>query len=243
MNSDGNGGRIREPENPASAIILFGPPGAGKGTQARRIAPILGVPHISSGDILRDNIRNGTPLGRSADLAMRQGSLVPDHLVCSMIARRMLERDCVRGLVLDGFPRTVPQAEALDEHLTRPATSRSQARVQPLAIQIVVGRITLLRRLMARHACPVCGGIYNDEMQPPRVPGLCDLDGAALLTRGDDQEHTIHERLRVYERQTLPLVEYYSQRSCLAEVDGEASVEIVTQRLLQIAEERIGLRR
>ena len=243
MNSDRNGSSTRELENPVIPIILFGPPGAGKGTQARRIAPILGVPHISSGDILRDNVRTGTPLGRCADLAMRQGNLVPDHLVCSMIARRMLERDCVRGFVLDGFPRTVPQAEALDEHLSLPATSRSQSCARPLAIQIVVGRLTLLRRLMARHACPACGRIYNDLTQPPGVAGVCDLDGAALVTRGDDQEQTIRERLRVYECQTLPLVDYYSQRSCLAEIDGEASVEIVTQRVLQIAESRIGLRR
>ncbi len=210
-------------------IILLGPPGSGKGTQAKKIVERYGVPQISTGDILRDNVARGTELGRKAKAVMERGELVPDDLVCGMVAERLQQADCAKGFILDGFPRTVAQAEWLDSLLQGKFFENKKAcRKPPVVIDIAVGYNTLLKRLAGRRSCPSCGRIYNVHFQPPRVPDTCDVDGAKLVTRKDDSEAVIEERLKAYERQTKPLTDYYRRQGRLREVDGERPVEQVT---------------
>jgi len=210
-------------------IVLLGPPGAGKGTQAKLIAETYGIPQISTGDILRDNVARKTELGVKAKEIMGCGDLVPDELVCGMVADRLTQADCVRGFILDGFPRTVRQAEWLDAQLGKMRTGqdskRQQAYAPPVVIRLVVEYNQLLQRLTGRRSCPTCGLIYNVYYQPPKVQGICDVDGTPLVTRRDDTEEVIAERLKAYEQLTLPLVEYYGARSRLIEVNGDQPVE------------------
>jgi adenylate kinase len=211
--------------------VLLGPPGAGKGTQAKLIAETYGIPQISTGDILRDNVARKTELGVEAKAIMERGDLVPDELVCSMVADRLVQADCVRGFILDGFPRTVRQAEWLDAQLEKMRAGKDnkvrQACAPPVVIRLVVEYNQLLQRLTGRRSCPTCGLIYNVYYQPPKVQGICDVEGTPLVTRRDDTEEVIAERLKAYEQLTLPLVEYYGARGRLIEVNGDQPVEAV----------------
>ena len=212
-------------------IVLLGPPGAGKGTQAKLIAETYGIPQISTGDILRDNVARKTELGMKAKEIMGRGDLVPDELVCGMVADRLMQADCVRGFILDGFPRTVRQAEWLDAQLEKMRAGKDskgqRACAPPVVIRLVVEYNQLLQRLTGRRSCPTCGLIYNVYYQPPKVQGICDVDGAALVARPDDAEEVIAERLKAYEQLTLPLVDYYGARGRLIEVNGDQPVEAV----------------
>lgn len=215
-------------------IILMGAPGAGKGTQAKAIAQLYSIPQISTGDILRDNVDRRTELGNKADPIMKSGGLVPDGLMLAMVDDRLRRPDAHRGFILDGFPRTVAQAEWLDEYLQ---SARFDGRkMPPVVINIRVGYNQLLQRLTGRRSCPVDGKIYNIYFQPPRQEGLCDSCGAPLVQRKDDKEDVISERLKSYERQTLPLVEYYRQQGRVHELDGELPVDQVTADTLAIIE-------
>ncbi len=223
-------------------IILLGPPAAGKGTQAKLIAQTFGIPQISTGDILRANVAAKTDLGLRAKAIMERGDLVPDELVCDMVASRLQEADCARGFILDGFPRTVGQAEWLDTQLAsmrerkKGDVAARQACAAPVVIRLVVDYNVLLRRITGRRSCPTCGRIYNVYFQPPKVQGNCDFDGSALVTRPDDEESVFAERMRAYEQQTLPLVDYYRERGRLIEVDGEQPVEEVMAQAFRAIE-------
>ncbi len=210
------------------AIIFIGPPGAGKGTQAKEIARRFGVPHLSTGDMFRDHVGRGTPLGLQAKPIMERGGLVPDAIVMGMVEERIARPDCSAGFVLDGFPRTLAQAESL----ARLLNSRNMP--QPLVLHFVVDRTKLLQRLTGRRTCKVCGEIYNIYDRPPKVPGRCDNDGGELTVRPDDREEVIASRLTTYEQQTQPLVAYYRDRGVLQDVDGSADVDAVTGRVLDI---------
>jgi adenylate kinase len=220
-------------------VILLGAPGAGKGTQAKKIVELYGIPQISTGDILRANVANGTELGKQAKAIMERGDLVPDQLVCDMVANRLQEADCARGFILDGFPRTVAQAEWLDGFLSGKLFAKQGcAGMQPLVIEIAVGYDQLMKRLTGRRTCPACGRIYNVYFQPPRVDEVCDVDGNKLITRKDDCEETISERLKAYEKQTKPLTEYYKAKGGLVVIDGEREMETVTAEALKVFEQR-----
>lgn len=216
-------------------IILLGPPGAGKGTQAKQIAARYGVPHISTGDILRDNRQRSTELGKKAATIMDRGELVPDQLVNGMVADRLRQADCVRGFILDGFPRTVAQAEWLDGFLKECAKPPSVA-LAPVVIKLDVDYNEVLRRLGGRRSCPTCGRIYNVYLQPPRVADTCDVESSRLVARSDDSEAVISERLKAYDRQTLPLAEYYRKSGRLREVNGDQPVERVTAEMFKAIE-------
>lgn len=210
-------------------IILLGPPGAGKGTQAKQIVERYGIPQISTGDLLRENVKLGTELGKKAKAVMDAGKLVSDELVCDMVAERVARPDCARGYILDGFPRTVGQAEWLDGFLS------ARGSKQPLrVIQIKVDYDKLFKRLTGRRTCPVCGTIYNIYFNPPKVDELCDKEGAKLISRKDDSEEAIGTRLTAYDKETLPLVEYYRQRGVLTEINGDAPPEQVTGELFDV---------
>lgn len=213
-------------------ILLLGAPGAGKGTQAKSIVEYFDIPQISTGDLLRDNVARGTQLGLQAKAVMDKGELVPDPLVCDMVAERLARPDCARGFILDGFPRTVAQAEWLDSFLGGLAAKQPASKLPPVVIDIAVGYNQLLQRLTGRRSCPTCGRIYNIHFQPPRIADICDWDGTKLVTRRDDREEVISERLKAYEQQTLPLVEYYRRQGRLRQVNGEQPVEAVTAETL-----------
>jgi adenylate kinase len=215
-------------------LVLMGAPGAGKGTQAKIIAEQYCIPQVSTGDILRDNVARGTDLGKKADPIMKSGGLVPDELMLAMVADRLSQPDAKRGFILDGFPRTVGQAEWLDGFLQ--SASFGGRQMPPVVINVKVGYNQLLQRLTGRRTCPVDGRIYNIYFQPPKKEGLCDSCGAPLVQRKDDKEDVISERLKSYERQTLPLVEYYRRQGRVYEVNGEAPVDQVTQQTLSVIE-------
>jgi adenylate kinase len=212
-------------------IILVGPPGAGKGTQAKQIVERYGIPQISTGDLLRENIKLGTPLGQKAKPIVESGGLVSDELMNEMVAERIARPDCARGFILDGFPRTVGQAEWLDGFL-----SARGSKLPLRVIRIAVDYDKLIKRLTGRRTCPVCGTIYNIYTNPPRVDGICDKEGAKLTFRKDDNEEAISTRMKAYEKETLPLVDYYRQRGILTEIDGDATAESVTKQLFSALE-------
>lgn len=212
------------------AVIFLGPPGAGKGTQAKRLAQRYGVPHLSTGDMFRDHVGRGTKLGRLAKPIMERGELISDEIVLGMVEERVSRPDCANGFVFDGFPRTLAQAEKLDLILDRLHFGR------PLVIHFLVDQDALLRRLTGRRTCSVGGEIYNVYEHPPKVEGRCDNDGGELVQRPDDRPEVIRERLAAYERQTKPLVDYYRRRGALVEVNGAADMETVARSLLRILE-------
>ena len=224
---DGRAGTATEKPTQVGPVILLGAPGAGKGTQAKLIMQRYGVPQISTGDLLRDNVARATELGKKAKAFMDKGELVPDPLVCEMVADRLRQSDCAQGFILDGFPRTVAQAEWLDSLLQDEFFQKRYAG-PPVVVNIQVGYNQLLRRLTGRRTCPTCGRIYNVYFQPPRVADTCDVDDSKLVTRKDDSEEVIAERLKAYERQTLPLIDYYRRRERLREVDGDQAPDKVT---------------
>lgn len=199
--------------------ILLGPPGAGKGTQADRIVEKYNIPHISTGDIFRENIKNGTELGMKAQEYMNKGELVPDDLVIEIATDRLLKDDCKDGFLLDGFPRTVYQAEKLDEFLTAHGQKLDKV------LDLEVGEDILIARLTGRRVCKNCGASYHVVNVPPAVEGICDKCGGPLFQRKDDNEETAKNRISVYNKETAPLVDYYEKAGCLAKIDGAASLE------------------
>ncbi len=207
-------------------IVLLGPPGAGKGTQAQVISEKLGLPHISSGDIFRENLKNQTELGWQAETYMKRGELVPDDITVAMIRERLSRPDCLAGALLDGFPRTTSQAEALASML---AGFSGQVDAVPY---ISVAEDVLVERLTGRWTCRQEGHVYHEKFNPPKVAGRCDLDGSELYQRDDDKAETVKRRIRVYLEQTAPLIEYYRQRGVLLEVDGALPIEQVSAELL-----------
>lgn len=221
-------------------IILLGAPGAGKGTQAKLMSKTFGIPQISTGDLLRDNVARQTPLGIKAKTVMGTGALVPDQLVLDMVSGRLQDADCRRGFILDGFPRTVPQAEWLDGFLEQVREGKDAACkaacAPPVVIQLQVDYGKLLERIAGRRSCPSCGRIYNVYLQPPKVEGICDVEGATLICRPDDREDVVKERLKTYERQTLPLADYYKSRGRLVVVDGDQPVEEVMRQAFSAIE-------
>jgi len=210
-------------------VVLLGPPGAGKGTQAKRISQHFGIPQISTGDLLRDHILRGTEYGKRAQALIERGELAPDDLVCAMVSERLAQPDCLQGCILDGFPRTVTQAKWLDKYLAENHFFETKKGCNQLVVlRFVVEYNELLQRLTGRRTCPTCGRIYNVHSQPPLVEGVCDVDGSTLITRKDDRDDVIMERLKTYERQTLPLVNYYAQRFRLSEIDAAKDLDQVT---------------
>jgi adenylate kinase len=208
-------------------LVLLGPVGAGKGTQARRIATRYNVPHIASGDLLRQHRRNGTELGKQAISYMDRGALVPDDLVINMIIDRMQQPDANHGVLLDGFPRTLAQAQALDRELER------EGRSLRMALYLEVPFEVLVERAAGRWTCPVDGATYNYTVNPPKVEGVCDLDGASLYQREDDRVEVVSERIKVYIQDTIPVVEYYRDRGILREIDGTRDIDDVAHDITQ----------
>jgi len=210
------------------AVIFIGPPGAGKGTQAKEVARHYGVPHLSTGDMFREHVSRGTPLGRQAKPLMDSGALVPDSIVLGMVEERIARPDCARGFVLDGFPRTEPQAEGLAALLEKRGFR------DPVVVHFVVDDGLLLRRLTGRRVCKVGGENYNIYDRPPKVPGRCDNDGGELLQRPDDREEVVAPRLQAYERQTFPLIAYYRAHGVLQDVDATGPVDDVARRVMEV---------
>ena len=219
----------RSAGNDAVRVIFLGPPGAGKGTQAVRLAAYLGVPKISTGEMLRTAIAKDTPLGREAGPLIDKGNLVPDPLLVALIAERTAESDCKSGFVLDGFPRTLPQAAGLER---MPGGDPRGF----LVFDFEVPREELMRRLSGRRWCPKCQATYHATNQPPRRPGICDVCSSTLVQRDDDMEAVVERRLAEYDQRTLPLIEYYDTRTRLIRVDGYRSPDVVFQDLLSAVE-------
>jgi adenylate kinase len=209
-------------------LVLLGPPGAGKGTQARELARIYGVPHLSTGDMFRDHVAKGTELGRRAKPIMESGQLVPDEIVLGMFEERVARPDCAAGFVLDGFPRTVPQAERLEEILSQLPLRRLLAVNLVLNLDIAVGRIA------SRRTCKACGTTYSTDGKAQAVPGKCDACGGELMQRQDDHEDVVRKRLEAYEQQARPLVDFYRRRGQLAELDGSLDIVTVQRNLLAL---------
>lgn len=209
-------------------VIMLGAPGAGKGTQAKMIADKCRIPHISTGDIFRANIKNGTELGAKAKSYMDKGLLVPDELVCDLVVDRIQQADCERGYILDGFPRTIPQAEALE------AALNAIEQKLDYAINIEVPDDNIINRMSGRRACVGCGATYHLVFNPTKVEGICDACGEALILRDDDKPETVKKRLDVYHDQTQPLIDFYSDRNVLVEVDGTQSMEKVFEDIMKI---------
>lgn len=207
----------------AQALVLLGAPGAGKGTQAREVSGEFGIPQISTGDILRDAARRQTPLGLEAKARMEAGELIPDEVVCGIVAERIGQADCQKGFILDGFPRTLAQGEFLDRML------REKGKGEAQVLNINVEHDVLLKRLTGRRTCSLCGEIYNIFFNPPKKEGICDKDGAKLLQRADDNEESIRHRLAAYEKQTRPLIDYYRRKNQLHDVDGEKPPEAIAR--------------
>ncbi|MEE1114351.1 MAG: adenylate kinase [Eubacterium sp.] len=202
-------------------IIMLGAPGAGKSTQAAKIAEKYNIPHISTGDIFRANLKAGTELGKKAKVYMDQGLLVPDELTCDLVVDRISQADATNGYVLDGFPRTIPQAEALDKALA------ARGEKIDYAIDVEVPDENIINRMGGRRACPKCGATYHLEFNPPKTEGICDTCGAELILRDDDKPETVQKRLTVYHDQTQPLIDYFSNAGVLFTVDGTQDINKV----------------
>ena len=209
-------------------IIMLGAPGAGKGTQAKKIAEKYQIPHISTGDIFRANIKNGTALGKKAETYMDQGLLVPDELVCDLVVDRVQQDDCKKGYILDGFPRTIPQAESLDAALSR------LGEAVDYAINVEVPDENIVKRMGGRRACVGCGATYHLVYAAPKKEGICDNCGAELILRDDDKPETVQKRLGVYHEQTQPLIDYYTKKGILKEVDGTMDMGDVFKAIVEI---------
>ncbi len=209
-------------------VVLLGPPGAGKGTQAKVISEKLGLSHISSGDIFRENLKNQTELGKLASQFMNKGELVPDDVTIAMIRERLSRKDCERGALLDGFPRTPAQAEALSAMLKQ---MKGSVNAVPY---ISVSEDILVERLTGRWTCRAQGHVFHEKFSPPREAGRCDFDGSELYQREDDKAETVSRRIRVYLEQTQPLIDYYQERGLLREVDGVQTIEQVSEAMLAV---------
>jgi adenylate kinase len=224
-------GRETGRKTPPGPILLLGAPGVGKGTQAKELVKLWGIPQISTGDLLRANVAQGTDLGRIAKEIMGRGELVPDTLVNEMVAVRLGEPDTANGYILDGFPRTLPQANWLDKRLAALAQG-----LPVIAVSIQVDYNQLLRRITGRRNCPVCQRIYNVFGNPPKVDGVCDVEGAALVQRADDTEKVFAERMRAYEAMTAPVVEHYRALGRFAEVDGSRPIVEIASGIVAAVE-------
>jgi adenylate kinase len=207
-------------------LIFLGPPGAGKGTQARAVSKKLGIPHISTGDILREAAREETSIGLTAKAKMDKGELVPDDVICRIVEERIGEPDCRDGAILDGFPRTIAQAQFLDDLLQRSGRNKS------LLLNLYLEPKLVIRRLTGRRTCSKCGEIYNIYLNPPRQEGICDKDGGQLIQRRDDNEETIRQRLLAYEQETVPLIDYYRRENALHDISADGEPEAITEGLL-----------
>jgi adenylate kinase len=228
----------QETSRDVGPVVLLGPPGAGKGTQAKRIMERYRIPQVSTGDILRHNVAQGTELGVAAKAVMARGELVSDDLVCEMVRLRLKEPDCKRGYVLDGFPRTAAQAGWLDALLDDRLFDNSRpTRAWPIVIRLDVDYNQLLLRIAGRRSCPTCGRIYNVHFQPPRVDELCDIDGSKLVTRNDDRLEVIQPRLAAYQEQTAPVADYYQRTGRLNSISGDRPMDEVTGEIFRIIEE------
>jgi adenylate kinase len=214
--------------------ILLGPPGAGKGTQAARLVDAYRVPHISTGDILRANVSAGTDLGTQAKRFMDAGDLVPDEVIIGMVGDRLAEPDAADGFLFDGFPRTVPQAEALADLLSTRGTPLD------VVLELVVDHDEVVRRLTGRRTCAGCGRIYQIESDPPATDGVCDACGGELQQRADDREDVVRNRLEVYREQTEPLTAFYDERGLLRRIEAEGTIEDVTARAMATLEDSVG---
>lgn len=208
-------------------MILLGPPGAGKGSQAHNLSAALQIPHISTGDIFRANIKEGTPLGRKVKDIIDSGALVPDDLTVSIVADRFEHADCINGFILDGFPRTIPQAEQLDAMLNEKGT------VIDYVINLDCPDEVIVKRMSGRRMC-ACGRTYHVESNPPRVEGICDTDGSPLYIREDDKEETVRNRLETYHRQTEPLIAHYALQGVVRNIDGTQSIADTTEDILRV---------
>jgi len=206
-------------------IILLGPPGAGKGTQAKSISRKYSIPHISTGDIFRQNISLSTELGKEAKKYIDKGQLVPDKLTISIVKDRLLKDDCKKGFLLDGYPRTVKQAEALDVFLAEHGSRLN------LALLIAVPREFILERMTGRRVCPSCGASYHIKFNPPQQEGICDVCGSTIIQREDDTPETVSNRLDIYDKQTQPLIDYYKDKNLLSVVDGTYSINNVFKQI------------
>ncbi len=209
-------------------IVLLGPPGAGKGTQAEILAEKLKLVHVSSGDLFRENLKNKTELGQKAQSYVDRGELVPDDITIGMVRDRLMQPDCVNGAILDGFPRTPAQAEALTKLL---ADLGGKVVSVPF---IFVPDEVLIDRLTGRWTCRAQGHIYHEKNNPPKVPGICDQDGSALYQREDDKRETVMRRIQVYQEQTAPLIDYYRRQGLLDQIDGTIGIKNVTDRMLTV---------
>lgn len=210
-------------------LILFGPPGAGKGTQAKRLQEMLGVAHLSTGDMLRQAVSEGTELGKKADTIMKAGKLVPDDVMVAMIAERIKKPDCKNGFILDGFPRTRAQAEALDVMLSERKITINRV------IELKVDNDALVERIANRFSCADCGASYNRITQPTKKEGVCDICGSSkLISRPDDNAETMKKRLAAYTEQTAPVLPYYKGKNLLSQVDGMAEIDEVTAQIKKV---------
>jgi adenylate kinase len=224
-------GREADRKTVPGPILLLGAPGVGKGTQAKELVKLWGIPQISTGDLLRANVAQGTELGKIAKGLMGRGELVPDSLVNEMVAARLKHPDTANGFILDGYPRTLGQAGWLDGRLA------GQSNCLPVvAVSIQVDYNQLLRRITGRRTCPACGTIYNIYMKPPVADGICDVEGAALVQRADDTEKAFAERMRVYAAQTAPVVDHYRGLGRFAEVDGDRPIDVVAAGIIAAVE-------
>ncbi len=227
----------QETSRDVGPVVLLGPPGAGKGTQAKRIMERYLVPQVSTGDILRYNVAQGTALGQAAKAVMARGELVSDDLVCEMVRQRLIQPDCKRGYILDGFPRTAAQAGWLDALLDDKLFDNSwSSRAWPIVIRLNVDYNQLLLRITGRRSCPSCGRIYNVHFQPPPVDELCE-DGSKLVIRNDDRLEVIQPRLTAYKEQTAPVADYYKRTGRLISVNGDLPMDEVTEQIFRILED------
>ena len=215
----------------ALRLVIFGPPGSGKGTQAKLVSEFYGIPHLSTGDILREEVERDSDLGRMAEGYMSRGLLVPDDVVIGIVRQRLMREDCRPGFILDGFPRTLRQAEELDRILGELGWRLD------VVINLVVDEEEVVRRITLRRVCSVCGAIYHLEFNPPKRPGVCDRCGGKLYQREDDTEEVVRKRLEVYRTQTEPILRYYREKGLVRDVDGNPSIEEVFEQVKAVLEE------
>ena len=211
----------------APRVVLLGPPGAGKGTQAKLLQDLYGAVQISTGDILRKAVADQTPLGQQAEGFIKSGALVPDSVIVNLVGERLKEPDCAKGFLLDGFPRTIPQAESLDEMLRQAGQNLN------CVLSVQVPEAVIVERLAGRRTCRQCGAMCHVVFNPPKVAGVCDRCGGELYQRDDDKEQTIANRLEVYEKQTAPLVDYYRERGLLRSIDGVGEIDEIRARVIE----------